>query len=83
MAGSYLHAVTDEGDLLDPEDFVDFIENLGDAYEMAEEMFGMIWWLAARACEYREEQRRRDLAYMRPFMERLRDAILGREETGT
>lgn len=46
MAGSYSHAVADDGQLLVNEQFVDMIENLGDAYEMAEEMYGMIWWLA-------------------------------------
>ena len=46
MAGSYEHATTDDGKLRSNESFVGMIENLGDAYEMAEEMYGMIWWLA-------------------------------------
>jgi hypothetical protein len=46
MAGSYRHATTDDGKLLSNKDFIEMIENLGDAYEMAEEMYGMIWWLA-------------------------------------
>jgi hypothetical protein len=46
MAGSYNHVVTDEGNLRSNESFVDMIENLGDAYEATEEMYGMIWWLA-------------------------------------
>jgi hypothetical protein len=46
MAGSYRHATTDDGRLYSNEKFVQMIENLGDAYEMAEEMYGMIWWLA-------------------------------------
>lgn len=46
MAGSYKHIVTDQGNLVSNETFVGMIENLGDAYEMTEEMFGMIWWLA-------------------------------------
>jgi len=47
MAGGYNHATTDGGALRDPESFSGMIENLGDAYEMAEEMYGMIWVLAA------------------------------------
>lgn len=47
MAGSYEHATTDAGNLRDNESFTGMIENLGDAYEMAEEMYGMIWWLAS------------------------------------
>lgn len=46
MAGSYNHIVNDEGQLLSNKEFVGMIENLGDAYEMAEEMYGMIWFLA-------------------------------------
>lgn len=46
MAGSYNHATTDSGNLRSNESFIDMIENLGDAYEMAEEMYGMIWYLA-------------------------------------
>lgn len=49
MAGSYNHAVTKQGNLRSPESFSDMIENLGDAYEMAEEMYGMIWFLADQA----------------------------------
>lgn len=48
MAGSYNHIITDQGNLVSNERFVNMIENLGDSYEMAEEMFGMIWWLANR-----------------------------------
>lgn len=47
MAGSYNHVVTKNGNLVSNESFVNMIENLGDAYEMTEELFGMIWWLAA------------------------------------
>lgn len=46
MAGSYNHIVTNSGNLVSNETFVDIIENLGDAYEMTEEMYGMIWQLA-------------------------------------
>lgn len=48
MAGSYKHATADDGQLLDPDYFVGMVENLGDAYETVEEMYGMIWWLAHR-----------------------------------
>jgi hypothetical protein len=47
MAGSYNHAVADDGQLLCNDDFTGMVENLGDAYETVEEMYGMIWWLAA------------------------------------
>jgi len=46
MAGSYSHIVTDTGNLISNEAFPNMIENLGDAYEAIEEMYGMIWWLA-------------------------------------
>ncbi|QIG58258.1 hypothetical protein SEA_SKOG_106 [Gordonia phage Skog] len=48
MAGSYNHAVDQNtGKLYDNESFVQMVENLGDAYETVEEMYGMIWFLAA------------------------------------
>jgi hypothetical protein len=46
MAGSYNHITTEQGNLVSNETFVEMIENLGDAYEAVEEMYGMIWWLA-------------------------------------
>jgi hypothetical protein len=46
MAGSYKHATTDSGKLRNPESFTGMVENLGDAYETTEEMYGMIWRLA-------------------------------------
>ncbi|GGH93835.1 hypothetical protein ACFFGR_09325 [Arthrobacter liuii] len=49
MAGSYNHAVDERtGKLLNPDDLPRMVENLGDAYETIEEMYGMIWWLASR-----------------------------------
>lgn len=45
MAGSYGHIVTPKGNLVSNETFTGMIENLGDAYEMTEEMYGMIWFL--------------------------------------
>jgi hypothetical protein len=46
MAGSYSHVTTNHGNLVSEEAFPGMIENLGDAFEMAEEMYGMIWFLA-------------------------------------
>lgn len=49
MAGSYNHCVTRNGNLMSNDRMMisgAMIENLGDAYEAIEEMFGMIWWLA-------------------------------------
>jgi hypothetical protein len=47
MAGSYNHVVTDQGNLVSNERFVQMVENLGDAFETVEEMYGMIWLLAS------------------------------------
>lgn len=49
VAGSYNHIVNSKGDLRSNESFVNMVENLGDAYETVEEMYGMIWWLANHA----------------------------------
>lgn len=47
MAGSYNHAVTDDGKLRAPgESMMVATETGGDSYETIEEMYGMIWWLA-------------------------------------
>lgn len=48
MAGSWEHMNTLKGELRNNETFVDMIDNLGDAYEAAEECYGMIWWLAGQ-----------------------------------
>lgn len=47
MAGSYNHVVTNKGNLASNRDVVGMLENGGDVFEAVEEMFGMIWWLAA------------------------------------
>jgi hypothetical protein len=39
---------TRQGKLRNNESFCSMIENLGDAYEAAEECYGMVWYLAAR-----------------------------------
>lgn len=46
MAGSWNHMTTDGGKLRNPLTFNGMIENGGDAYEAAEECYGMIWYLA-------------------------------------
>ena len=42
MAGSYKHIIDEEGNLITNEEFIGQIENLGDAYEMAEECWYLI-----------------------------------------
>lgn len=42
MAGSYKHITNEKGDLKTNKEFIDSIENLGDAYEMAEECWYLI-----------------------------------------
>jgi hypothetical protein len=42
MAGSYQHCVNRSGQFVG----IPLIDNLGDAYEALEEMYGMIWYLA-------------------------------------
>jgi hypothetical protein len=46
VAGSWEHMTTKNGKLRSNETFCQLIENLGDAYEAAEECFGMVWYLA-------------------------------------
>lgn len=46
MAGSYKHAVTDDGRLRNWRTMTIATETQGDAYETIEEMYGMIWFLA-------------------------------------
>lgn len=47
MAGSWNHMTTRSGKLRNNESFCDLVENLGDAYEAAEECYGMVNYLAA------------------------------------
>ena len=47
MAGSYNHVVDENGNLESNAVVVDMLENGGDVFEAVEEMYGMIWWLAA------------------------------------
>jgi hypothetical protein len=53
MAGSWQHMTTGTGRLRNNESFCGMAENLGDAYEAAEECYGMVWYLAARIAEVR------------------------------
>jgi hypothetical protein len=46
MAGSWRHMTATQGRFLNNENFTGMIGNLGDAYEAAEECYGMVWWLA-------------------------------------
>jgi hypothetical protein len=59
MAGSYLHAVINNtGQLRNPEHIGIAVENVGDAWETLEEMYGMIWYLAGGDAVRVEEARR-------------------------
>ena len=46
MAGSWNHAMDDDGALLESEDLAGMLENGGDVWEFAEEAYGMVWLLA-------------------------------------
>lgn len=47
MAGSYNHVVTNKGNLASNERVAGILENGGDVFEAVEQMYGMIWFLAA------------------------------------
>jgi hypothetical protein len=49
VAGSYSHAVTEEGKLRSDFDLLDMMDTTGDLVECITEMYGMIWWLAEYA----------------------------------
>jgi hypothetical protein len=57
MAGSYRHAVDDDGKLHTGEGMLIATETQGDAYETIEEMYGMIWYLANGDADLVEEAR--------------------------
>ena len=46
MAGSYRHAVDDQGRLWAPSRMGIATETPGDAFETIEEFYGMVWYLA-------------------------------------
>jgi hypothetical protein len=57
MAGSYNHATLKKsGKLRNPRSLNAMVETGGDTYEMAEEMYGMIWYLAERLKDELSEQ---------------------------
>jgi len=56
MAGSWRHMTTTSGRFRNNESFCGMIENLGDAYEAAEECFGMVQWLAAQLARVSPDQ---------------------------
>lgn len=47
MAGSYGHIVQKDGNLRYAREIVQSLETGGDVFECVEEMYGMIWFLAA------------------------------------
>lgn len=57
MAGSYRHAVTDDGRLLAPQHIGIACENDGDSYETVEEFYGMVWLLAGGDADRVEKAR--------------------------
>lgn len=59
MAGSYNHAVTDDGRLRNWKTMTIATETQGDAYETIEEFYGMVWFLAQGDAGRVEEARRR------------------------
>lgn len=73
MAGSWQHMTTKSGKLRNNENFCDMIENLGDAYEAAEECYGMIWWLALQLAVY--EGREATLGIIRRAEEHYKDGL--------
>ena len=57
MAGSYNHAVDDQGRLRNWRTMSIATETGGDAYETIEEFYGMVWWLAQGDAARVEEAR--------------------------
>jgi len=65
MAGSFQHMTTKSGKLRSNESFTGMIGNLGDAYEAAEECYGMIWFLAEQLVDaLSRDQPPREVAYL-------------------
>lgn len=46
MAGGYAHIVQKDGNLMSHRRIVEILENGDDAFEVVNEMYGMIWFLA-------------------------------------
>lgn len=62
MAGSYNHAVDDQGRLRNWRTMTNATENQGDSYETIEEFYGMVWFLADGDSARVEEARQNYLA---------------------
>lgn len=62
MAGSYNHAVDDQGRLRNWQTMTIATETQADAYETIEELFGMVWFLADGDPARVEEARQNYLA---------------------
>ena len=78
MAGSWNHMTTGSGKLRNNETFNGMIENGGDAYEAAEECFGMVWYLALQVAELGhggEVDRDRLLAIISRARENYKDGL--------
>lgn len=84
MAGSYNHAVTDDGRLRNWRTMGIATETRGDAYETIEEFYGMVWFLARGDAARVEEARQRykDGLNMSPGREPERKAPSPRGEKG-
>jgi len=53
VAGSYGHCVDDQGKLLANDQLQSMLDcSSGDVYEAIQELYGMIWWLAAQLERY-------------------------------
>lgn len=73
MAGSYNHCVNEDGTFDLPD--LSRIENLGDAKEAIEEMYGMIWFLAVgypHAVEAARQNYKIGIEHMAPGEQRAR-----------
>lgn len=75
MAGSWNHMTTSgKGKFLNNENFCGMIENLGDAYEAAEECYGMVWWLAERVA-FRDDPTTAEAPSREAVLDVVRQAI--------
>jgi hypothetical protein len=75
MAGSYNHCVTDKGKLRNPRGLAGMVETPGDMWEAAEEMYGMIWFLADYIARH-EEDLGHDASTTAQWVERARQSYM-------
>jgi len=61
------------GRLLNNENFTQMIENLGDAYEAAEQCYGMVWWLAGRLAQIADREGRPSREQVRAIVTEARE----------